>query len=548
MADTASAVFRGGGAVAPLQRMALRALALAGWRRYLSAFLLGVLAAAALPPVDMTPVLLISFVGLAWLEDGSHDGRQAFALGWSFGMGFFMAGLYWIGVALTVDWRQFWWLMPFAELGFPALLAIFTGIALLASDYAARKLRLSGTARAVMLALCWSVLEYARGHVLTGFPWNLMGYAWSGGFPGGIAVLQTGSVFGIYGLSFLTVLAACLPARLGAAAGMRFSPVLAALVIVAAMAGFGAWRLHENPRQDVAGVTLRLVQPSIPQTLVNDPQAMVANFRRTLSLTLSPGFDKVSAVIWPENGGPPFLDRDADARLALARAAPPGGLVISGTVRANPPPEPITRFWNSLAVLDSKGDILATYDKHHLVPFGEYVPLRDVLPINKITPGTVDFSAGSGPATLSVPGMPSFSPLICYEAIFPETAVDPARRPAWLLNVTNDAWYGFTSGPIQHLAIARMRAVEQGLALARDGNNGVSAMIDPLGRVVARLGLDDVGVLDVPLPQALAPTPYARFGDRLYLALLLLGLAAAALITRIERRSRHIKGKPGLLE
>ena len=548
MADAPSALLRGGAAVAPLQRLALRALALAGWRRYLSAFFLGALAAAALPPVDMTPVLLISFGGLVWMEDGSHDARQAFALGWSFGMGFFTAGLYWIGVALTVDWRQFWWLMPFAELGFPAVLAIFTGLALMASDYAARRLRLSGTARVVMLALCWSVLEYARGHVLTGFPWNLMGYAWSGGFPGSAAMLQAGSVFGIYGLSFLTVLAACLPARLGAAAGARLLPALAALAIVAVLAGFGAWRLEANPRRDVPNITLRLVQPSIPQTLVNDPQSLVANFRRTLGLTLSPGFDKVSAVIWPESAGPPFLDRDSDARLALARAAPPAGLVIAGTVRANPPPGPITKFWNNLAALDSRGDILATYDKHHLVPFGEYVPFRDVLPINKITPGTVDFSAGSGPATLTVPGVPPFSPLICYEAIFPEAVVDPDHRPAWLLNITNDAWYGFTSGPFQHLAIARVRAIEQGLALARAGNNGVSAMIDPLGRVVARLGLDDVGVLDVPLPEVLPATPYARFGDRGYLALLLLGLAAAALVSPIERKPHHIKGKPGLLE
>ena len=548
MADAAPVLLRGGDALMPLQRLALYVLALSGWRRYLWAFLLGALAAAALPPVDMTPVLLISFGGLVWLADGSRDGRQAFALGWSFGAGFFVAGLYWIGVALTVDWRQFWWLMPFAELVLPAALGIFTGVALTASDYAARSLRLSGTSRIIMLAFCWSVLEYVRGNVLTGFPWNLVGYAWSGGFPGGLAVLQAGSVFGIYGLSFLTVLAAALPARLGAASGARATPALAALAIIVALAGFGAWRLHANPRQDAPNVTLRLVQPSIPQSLVNDPQARVADFRRNLGLTLSPGFDAIAAVIWPENAGPPFLDRDDDARLALARAAPAGGVVISGTVRGNPPPAPLAQFWNSLAVLGPKGDILATYDKHHLVPFGEYVPLRGVLPINKITPGTVDFSAGGGPATLNVPGLPPFSPLICYEAIFPEAAVDPARRPAWLLNITNDAWYGFTSGPFQHLAIARLRAVEQGLPLARDGNNGVSAMIDPLGRVVARLGLDDVGVLDVPLPQPLPPTPYARFGDQAYLALLLLGLATAALVTPIERNSRRSKEKPGLLE
>jgi len=428
--------------------------------------------------------------------------------------------------------------MPFAVLGLPAVLAVYTGLALTASDYLSRRLHLSGTSRIVMLALSWSVLEYVRGHVLTGFPWNLLGYAWSGGFPGGIAILQTASIFGIYGLSFLTVLVAALPARLGAASGARISPALAALAIVAALAGYGAWRLSENPRQDLPGITLRLVQPSIPEELVHDRAALVANFRLMLGLTQSPGFDKISAVIWPESGGPPFLDRDEDARLALARAAPPGGLVISGTVRGNPPPDPLSQFWNSLAVLDAKGDILAVYDKHHLVPFGEYVPLRSVLPINKITPGTVDFTAGPGPATLTVPGLPPFSPLICYEAIFPETAADPARRPSWLLNITNDAWYGYTSGPFQHLAIARLRAVEQGLPLARDGNNGVSAMIDPLGRVVALLGLDDVGVLDVPLPQSLPATPYVKFGDSLYLALLLLALAAAALITATERNSR----------
>ena len=198
-------------------------------------------------------------------------------------------------------------------------------------------------------------------------------------------------------------------------------------------------------------------------------------------------------MIWPENAGPPFLDRDSDARLALARAAPPGGLVIAGTVRGNPPPGPVTQFWNSLAVLDPKGDILATYDKHHLVPFGEYVPFRDVLPINKITPGTVDFSAGSGPATLDVPGLAALQPAHLLRGDFSRSGGRSGPPPYWLLNITNDAWYGFTSGPFQHLAIARLRAVEQGLPLARDGNNGVSAMIDPLGRVVARLGLDDVG-------------------------------------------------------
>ncbi|MGH6969562.1 MAG: apolipoprotein N-acyltransferase, partial [Stellaceae bacterium] len=237
MADTrAPALQRGAASAGTLQRWALRAVALAGWRRYGLAALLGALAAAALPPVDLTPVLLVSFGGLAWLADGSRDGRQAFALGWSFGFGYFAAGLYWIGIALTVDWAQFWWLFPIAELAIPAGLAIFTGLALWLSDLAARRLRLSGTGRACALAVSWAIFEYLRGHVFTGFPWNLVGYAWSGGFPGSTAMLQIASVVGIYGLSFLTVLAATLPARLGAPAGARVVPAAAAAVLIAAVA------------------------------------------------------------------------------------------------------------------------------------------------------------------------------------------------------------------------------------------------------------------------------------------------------------------------
>jgi apolipoprotein N-acyltransferase len=537
MADTrAPALRRGAAGAGTLQRWSLRVVALAGWRRYGLAALLGALAAAALPPVDLTPVLLVSFGGLVWLADGNRNGRAAFALGWWFGVGFFVAGLYWIGVALTVDWAQFWWLFPIAEIAIPAGLAIFTGLALWLSDLACRVFRLSGTGRVFTLAVSWAAFEYLRGHVFTGFPWNLIGYAWSGGFPGSTAMLQVASAVGIYGLSFLTVLIAALPARLGAPSGARATPAAAAVALIAALAGFGAWRLADHPRADLPGVRLRLVQPSIPMTPFNDPNALAADFQRLLGLTRAPGFDKISAVVWAESMGPPFLHRDAAARAALAQAAPPHGIIIAGTLRSDPPPAPMVHYWNSLAVVNHAGQILATYDKHHLVPFGEYVPLRGILPINKITPGTVDFSAGPGPRTIDLPNLPPVSPLICYEAIFPELVAQPDTRPQWLLNITDDAWYGFTSGPFQHFAIARLRAVEQGLPLVRDGNNGISAVVDPLGRVVARLGLDDVGVLDAPLPKALSPTLYARFGDAGYFILLFVGMVAAAGITAIERR------------
>jgi apolipoprotein N-acyltransferase len=189
-----------------------------------------------------------------------------------------------------------------------------------------------------------------------------------------------------------------------------------------------------------------------------------------------------------------------------------------------------------MVALDHAGQIDAGYDKAHLVPFGEYVPLRGVLPMDKITPGTLDFTPGPGPRTLHLPGLPPLSPLICYEVIFPGAVTDPADRPQWLLNLTNDAWYGFTSGPFQHFNIARVRAIEEGMPLVRAANNGISGLVDPYGRVIKRLALDAVGFLDVPLPQALPPTIYARTGDAVFLLALpgLLGLAWWC--SRVRRR------------
>ena len=502
--------------VAPLQRCALWLASLGGWRRQAAAFLLGALAAAALPPVDLTPILLISFVGLVWLCDGSQGFLAAFALGWSFGFGFFIAGLYWIAAALFVDIGAFWWLLPFAVMGLPAGLAVFTGAAIGTSHACCRWLQLGGTLRILSLAMFWVAAEWLRGHVLTGFPWNLVGYAWSGGFPHALDMLQIASIVGIYGLSLITVIAAALPARLGDFSGNRWAPTLGAMLLVLVPMGWGYARLSEDRRTDVPGVVLRLVQPSIPETLKNDPDQRLANFRRLFALSTSPGWDQATAILWPEDAAPAFLDRDGSARKALAQASPPNGYVIAGSVRTDPAPQPATHVWNSLVAVDHDATLRAVYDKFHLVPFGEYVPLRNILPMQKITPGAIDFSAGPGPRTIALPGLPPFSPLICYEAVFPDAVIDPDNRPAWLLNITNDAWYGVTSGPFQHLGIARVRAIEEGLPLVRVGNNGVSAVFDPYGKVVGRLDLDAVGVLDEKLPEALAPTLYSHLGDRLF--------------------------------
>jgi len=538
-------LLRAAGPMTPLQRAALWIAGLSGWRRNGLAALLGALAAKAMAPVDLapffnaaidfTPILVISFSGLVWLLDGASSRRDALMLGWSFGFGFFLAGLYWIAAALFVDIGQFWWLVPIALTAMPAGFALFTALALLAAYEARRRGALIGSARILALALAWSAAEYLRGHLLTGFPWNLVGYTWANGFPGSLDVLQLVSLTGIYGLSLVTVTAASLPARLGDFGRGRWAAVVAALLMIVVPAMGGAWRLAQASGETVPGVTLRLVQPSIPQMLKNDAQAEVQNFQRLLALSAAEGADKISAVIWPEAAAPPLLERYPNLRHAIAAVTPHGGLLITGTERAEPlqgwPPQHV---WNSIVALDDKGDIVGTYDKAHLVPFGEYVPLRGILPMAKIAPSIGDFAAGPGPRTLTLPGLPAVSPLICYEAIFPGAVADPQHRPHWLLNVTNDAWYGQTPGPLQHLASARTRAVEEGLPLMRAANNGISAAVDPYGRVLARLDLNAVGVLDEPLPRDLRPTIYAQFGDSVFFALALLFLAAAAFLTRIE--------------
>jgi apolipoprotein N-acyltransferase len=517
-----------------LCRLAARLAGLSGWRRYGLAALLGAAAAAALPPVDLAPTLILAFPGLLWLDDGSDTPFASFALGSSFGFGFFFAGLYWIAAALFVDLARFWWLVPFAAAGLPALFVLYVGAACLVLHLATRIFHLPATARIFLFAILWSLAEWVRGHLFGGFPWNLIGYTWSGGFPGAILLLQSVAWVGIWGLGFVTVLAASLPALLGVASVAPLSPlrrrapaIMAGLLLLAPAAA-GALRLDRSP---AAATTtwVRLVQPSTPQELKWDPAAAAANFERLAALSAAQATQPVAAILWPEAAVPFFLGRDPAALRAMAAIAPRDGYVISGALRANPPPGPVVRVWNSLEAINAAGKVVAHYDKVHLVPFGEFVPLRRFLPLRKITAGIIDLSAGPGARTLALPGLPPFSPLICYEAIFPGAVIDRAQRPDWLLNITNDAWFGRSSGPFQHFAIARTRAVEEGLPLVRVANNGISGVIDAVGRVPVHIDLDAVGHIDVALPAAAEPTLYARAGDWAWLALLLLAAIPIAL-------------------
>jgi apolipoprotein N-acyltransferase len=489
----------------PLVRLAARLAAATGIRSLLAAFLLGGFATLALPPAGFVPALWAAFPGLLWLLGGAATRRSAFALGWSFGFGHFLFGLYWISFALLTDIGRYWWLMPFATAGLPAVLAVYTGL----STMALHMLRLEGLSRVLAFAVLWSAAEWLRGHLFTGFPWNLLGYSWTAVEP----VLQSVSVIGIYGLGLLTAVAACLPALLGEPSVPRrrgLAALAAGCALFAAIAAAGAVRLAQAPEAWVEGVRLRLVQANIDQRLKWAPEEREANFRRHLEMSAEPSGAPPTHVIWPETAVPYLVDRDMALRSAMAAVTPPGGLVVTGAPRAEDGPG-ARRFWNSMVVVDGSGAVRGTYDKAHLVPFGEYMPLRRWIPLPAVAAAGGDFSAGPGPRTVELPGLPPVSPLICYEVIFPGAVTGPQERPGWLLNLTNDAWYGETAGPHQHFAIARVRAVEEGLPLVRVANTGISGVVDPYGRVTARLDLGRSGVLDAGLPAVAAPTLYSRY-------------------------------------
>jgi apolipoprotein N-acyltransferase len=526
----------------------LRSLGLAiilawGWKRAGIALFAGALSALAMAPFNAWPILLVTFPIAVWQIDGAGAGRwrgvpAAALTGWWFGLGYFVPGLYWIGYAFLVDAQTFAWLMPFAILGLPAYLALFMalGFAL------ARLFWTRDASRVIALAASLTMSEWLRGHALTGFPWNTLGYALSEP----LALAQTASLIGLWGLTFLAVAIFASPAVLidGKSRGRKpwVAPVLA-LVVLLAMTVFGAIRLSWHPTVLVANTKLRIMQPNLQQDARFNYSAKAEVMKKYLTLSdrasgpQSTGVRDVNVLIWPESAFPFFLTREADAMAEIADLLPKSTVLVTGSVRAPdvPPGTRITRAYNSVYVIDHDGNVLSVYDKLHLVPFGEFLPFQDLMEkigFEQLTKVQGGFIPGTRRHSMDVPNAPRMLPLICYEAIFPGHVVDRNDRPGWIVNLTNDGWFGISTGPYQHLQQARLRAIEQGLPLVRAANTGISAVIDPLGRIVAQLGLGLEGVLDSGLPAAIPPTPYARAGDIPIMIIL-----AAAWLYVIRRRA-----------
>lgn len=492
-------------------------------RRLALCVLAGAASALALPPVFAVPVLLLTLPALFLATETAESRAGRFGAGFGFGFGFFAAGLYWIGNAFAATPDVPGALAPVAVAGLSLLLAVFVGFATAATG-GWRDAPLS--ARLLAFAVGLAFFEWVRGSVLTGLPWNLFGTVW-GFHP---LPMQAAAVFGVYGLSLFTLMLALAPVAVACGSAVERRGALAiSAAILAGGFGYGALRLDGLPAVGsdgaaVAGVQLRLVQPSIPQELKWQGDLLREHLAAHVELSRRPGFVDTTHVIWAETAVWFSPDVEARGRRLMALAAPPGGVLIAGAPRRSTAGE-TREVFNSLFVIDDQARVLGSYDKAHLVPFGEYVPFRDILPIEKITAGSTDFTPGPGLRTMDIPGLPPVSPLICYEIIFPGKVAlnDPA--PEVLINLTNDGWYGVSAGPYQHLITARFRAVEEGKPVIRAAYTGVSAVIDGNGRYWGQLPLTAVGVLDSALPRPLArKTVYAQFDNTVFFILLLCGL------------------------
>jgi len=479
-------------------------------------FILGGLVTLSMPPFHIWIILSIAFSGFLIVLENTKASKTAFWLGWLFGFGYFLGSLYWIGNAPRT--LGMWFAVPFAAVGIPLFLAFFPAAAsLLTYKFATTPL-----SRVFAFTAFWSIFEWLRGHVLTGLPLNLLGYTWD------IPLLQVTSVIGIYGLTTLTTLAACV------FASRHKGWIMGVLLGLGALWVWGDYRVtqaHGLAQAYNPEVNLRIIHPSIPQETKWLAEHFQQNLERYIALSHLSAKKPLAAVIWPESSVTTFVENSPVLLKILAEAAPAGGILLFGAPR-----EVEGKLRASLMGLDSHEKLIGIYDKAHLVPFGEYLPLRSMIPIKiladlmSIIAGNQDYVPGPGIQTLNLPGLPSMSPLICYEAIFPHAVADEKNRPHWMLNITNDAWFGHSSGPYQHLQSVRVRAIEEGMPLVRSANNGISAVINSFGQILYRLELDEIGFIDFALPKRLNyATLYERWGDLLFcgLVVVLLGLVIA---------------------
>lgn len=507
-----------------MERLAGSIILLTGWRKSLLAALAGALTVLAQAPFDFPAICFLTFPVLVLLIDGavatgnaSFLGRlkPAFAVGWWFGFGYFLAGLWWVGGALLVEADSYAWALPFAVLGLPVLLAFFYALACAV----ARLIWNDGVGRVLALAFGFGLAEWLRSFVLTGFPWNPIGLT---AMPTPL-LMQSVDVAGVSGMNALAVFLFASPVLL--LTGRRsISGAVLALLVVAAHVGFGFWSMSAINLPTTAPVAVRIVQPDIDMTEKWDERDK--NFRTLLELSAEPpkqGSVAPTIIVWPETSVPYILSEAPAALAAIGDMLKPGQTLLAGSVRQEGSAADSARYYNAVLMIDDAGQIVDAVDKVHLVPFGEYIPFKDEfsrIGLTQIVSGPMNYEAGNTRHPLSIGGA-KLAPYICYEIIFPTLMPKVQDDVNIVLNVTNDAWFGNTPGPYQHLRQAQLRAIELRKPLIRAANTGVSAVIDPFGRVLDALALGSKGVIDAQIaPVSAIPRPWGD-GHRNGLAIVL---------------------------
>ncbi len=522
-----------------------------GWRRFVLLFVAGAVAGLSVPPFFILPALFIAMPIWVWALDGAERRRgwrrlfgPAFTIGFAFGWGYFLVAFHWLGAAFFVDGGWVLAAMPPAIAALAAMIALFWGLA----SALAHLTWSHGAARIFALTGWLTVAEFARGHVLTGFPFDLLGYS----LTGTDEMMQLASVIGVYGLTFLAPLLAMTPALVWPAddrpLSRRLAPFFLALAVIAAQLGYGWNRLAGITATERQDITLRLVQPLVYEhaDFGNvDAAALIDRLLMLSDMRMNPndqGLADITHLVWPESSVPFFLSTYPDALARIARMLPEQTVLLAGVPRQPYSLEVGTKReppYNAVIAVNTDGEVIASYDKAHLVPFGEFLPFADLLKqigITQFVPGADGWSHGDAKRRLmSLPNTPAMLVLICYEIIFSGDLGD-VQGAQFLLNVTNDAWFDGSIGPAQHAHHARLRAVEEGMSLLRAANTGLTFATDPLGRITAELVPGQMGALDVRPHQKLATTVFAQVRHWPLLIAVLASLLIGFVGARLGRR------------
>lgn len=502
--------------------------------QYFILFLLGLVSALSFAPTYLFPLAIPAFVTLFLYLENETSKKRCFWLGWSFAFGHFVAGLYWISISLLVDVARFAWLIPFAISLIPAVLAIYIGLSCLLTRQFVLFFKLNRFSAIVIFSIFWVVFEYLRTILFSGFPWNLAGYS----LLFSINISQLAAIFGIYGLSFLAVFSFTILALLFKAEKKKIiflkdrknrkNFIIPAILLILLIAAWfwGGYRINSTKLAEVKNGNMRLIQPNIKQEFKWDPETKYQSFVKNIDLALKDRKEgqTINYVIWSESAVPYLVDEKSYEILNLIKqAVPQNGYLISGVLRGEfDQYGELKQVFNSVVAINDSAQMVKFYDKRHLVPFGEYIPFQKYLPfISKITDGAEGFGYGHEAKLFKLNSdLPSFNPLICYEIIFSDLVRNANSRPDFILNVTNDAWFGASSGPYQHLAMTQMRSIEYGLPVVRVANSGISALIDPFGRIVAKIALNEEGFLDVKLMEKTKETIYSQHKDYIFILFL----------------------------